>query len=826
MTKAGFDLRELLILGRPFLSKDIDFAFQNNLPAILQIKDLRIFGEPPSGEQDISLKLVKMTLPPLTLRTNETTVGSRQCILSVHNATIRMQSAFPTAVKATIDLQTDDIQVSSFQKASIEHIGISELHLLADKLSPQQNSLLGLTGSFRISHKAFIKGFEIQNTAGISRIDHQLNLALQVKNASSCRVDLLDFQMTSPEITVRTKEGKTVKTNLSLLSNGRLKCDLSNPQNTDVENLRLETTLGQSVNLETKVKAQKLGAKGLQTEGNIHLDLGALLPLLAEYFPSAHRLSGTTKTEWSFSGRTPLQQEIQTLMTESTSLRQYIEKLNFFKYLKVKTSLRDVALQWPEREKGMLRVQGISTTLPVSLSLDNNLRHIEFSGSLAIKEIQGSPTLKDLDSPLGLSLDLNGSLHNMDVFRFSEQLRLRPLPVTQTAQVKIDNISSLLEQDLNTFLPAALSRLQANISGNLQADFGQPAQNLGFGLAVGNAIQAGLFAELVGGERIAFDFNMTSPGLEVTIQDMGTINGFGSHLHLSKIYQVRQSHGEKTKMYGKYPQLSLRVLTPPEQKNPLLPDSRKLERQKTPYWAQDLGHQPDLSLTRIQLMALPLPLDISHLSLETRQHQGIPGIENFQLDLWSGTLVGKARILPRDSGFGLDLACSFSGLDATAALPGRLQPQRDATTQLSGRILLETPLKNQLKSMLQELNLTLDLTHIGSQTLQQFLYAMDPTGNNEAIVRQRKLLESGRPKLIQLAVEQGNLSLTGTVEVKGIKIQLPPIKRFQISELPLQDQFSNVNIPLNTILNLLHIVAAQGIMITSDNSIQWIGARP
>jgi hypothetical protein len=103
---------------------------------------------------------------------------------------------------------------------------------------------------------------------------------------------------------------------------------------------------------------------------------------------------------------------------------------------------------------------------------------------------------------------------------------------------------------------------------------------------------------------------------------------------------------------------------------------------------------------------------------------------------------------------------------------------------------------------------------------------MDPTGSNEAIVRQRKLLESGRPKLIQLAVEQGNLSLTGTVEVKGIKIQLPPIKRFQISELPLQDQFSNVNIPLNTILNLLHIVAAQGIMITSDNSIQWIGARP
>lgn len=824
LTKGQFDLHEILALGRPFLSDQNIFEFTKKLPALFKIKNLKLKGQPPPFEQHITLDQAKILLPPVQVRSGQNKVRTGPLSLSMHNSTIKMKSAFPTEVQAMVELQAENIHMSGLQNASVARINLADLHLVAEELSPNKKSALGLIGSFGLSQKGQINGIKIQNTAGISRIDNQLNLNLQLNEDDLCLLGLKDFQISIPKIKAFIGPGKSLQTNLNLVSSGQITFDPSNPISADIKALNLKTSLGELLSLDTSFKAQKLGYNGLQSEGMIRINPGEIQPMLKKILPKESSLAGKISLDWNLAGRRPGKQKVQKLIDHTKSLNQKLSSSEFLEKLKLKATIKDLDLNWPVTGLGLAQVRGITTKTPFTLSLNNGLKQIQLSAGLDISEIKDLPGLKGLDPPLGLSLALDGSVNNLEQLRLTEQLRLKPWAVTQTAQIILENIDSLLGQEPNQILPAALSSLQARISGSLEADFQQPYRSLASGLSIGNQIEAGLKAELVGGEHIDLDLHLTSPGLVVNLQDLGSISGLQSNLRLSKTYQLRLDKSYKPEESKEKLGLSNRVLNPSQQKEALSFESRQSKHHKTPYWARNFNLQPDLSLSQANLQALPLPVKISNLTLQTSQHRGVPGIENFQIDLWSGTIMGKARILPRDNGFLLDLACSFSGLDAAAALPARLHPQTSSETQLSGQIILELPLEDQIDQILQNLNLNLNLTHIGSQTLQQFLYAMDPTGSNEAIVKQRKLLETGRPKLIKLAIDQGSLSLTGKVEVKGIDIQLPPIERFRISELPIKDRLSNLNVPLKKILDLLHMVAAQEIVIDSDNNVHWIGS--
>jgi len=823
INKGQFKLQEILTLTQPLLTKKISFNFLKGYPGLVQINDLHFRGQPPPHEQDITLDQIKIALPPLDFHSEENRIKTGPLALSLYNSTIKMQSAFPSEVRTIADLQVNDLVLHGIEDISIGQLDIFKLQLVAEQLKPNNKSLLGLIGQFHIHEQAKIERLALPNQAFFPRVTQELNLDLKFKNPFSCLIDLQELKVTSPEMTFFTSPKKPLKTGFNFRSTGKFCLNPFEPMMTDIEDMAVDIDLGRSLNLKTNLQAMSLGKKELKSQGKIKLDLAKLKPLLIKSLPFKSDFSGQTEINWSLTGRVPNNNEIKLLKSPDALSDQSLNKMYFLHNLKLTSSMKQINLKWPLPDLGWIQIVDMKTKRPLTIDLSKGLSRIALLADIDIKEIQNVPGLEKLDYKPGLSLLLEASISDLNQIRLTERLKLKPLSITQTAKVVMDNLGSLLNKSTEQLLPVALSKLQAQISGGFQADFGSSGQILAPGIALGNRIKADFRADLAGEDRLDLDLKLISPGFEAKFKDMALIKGLQSQLELSKTFYIHQAQN-KPMNSKQESNLSKQVLEPVDEIREKSFDSR---RQDKPYWLKEFGQQPDLALAQANLQALPFPINISDLSLNISQTKGIPGIESFQLDLFSGTLVGKARIVPRESGFGLDLACSFSGLDANQVLPKRLRSKTgSAASQISGRLSLDLPFEEQIAKMIQKLDLKLDLTHIGSQTLQKFLYAMDPSGSNEAIVRQRKLLDLGRPKRIKLSLNQGSLSLSGQVVVKGIEINLPSINRLLVSELPLEEQLSDLGLPFNSVNKILKTIAGQEIILGKDKSLYFNRTNP
>jgi len=232
-----------------------------------------------------------------------------------------------------------------------------------------------------------------------------------------------------------------------------------------------------------------------------------------------------------------------------------------------------------------------------------------------------------------------------------------------------------------------------------------------------------------------------------------------------------------------------------------------------------IAKRPSLSFDSAHIETGPLPLDISNYEMEFRLTRSLPAIDYFQFDMMGGTTVGAVSISRDRDLFILHMDSSFSGLDANQLLPG---PKKDSSqkseklpgdTELSGELSLQLPISEDPDEALNNLSAILRLTHIGSRTLERFLYAMDPYESNETISRQRNILRQGTPRWIDLKIRHGNLSLTGEVQVKGVSVQLPSIERLNVTALPLHRKLEKNLSSLGPVVNALKTLSADAIII-------------
>jgi hypothetical protein len=124
--------------------------------------------------------------------------------------------------------------------------------------------------------------------------------------------------------------------------------------------------------------------------------------------------------------------------------------------------------------------------------------------------------------------------------------------------------------------------------------------------------------------------------------------------------------------------------------------------------------------------------------------------------------------------------------------------------------------------VLHDLRVNVDLTHIGSRALERFLYAMDPHESHETVVQQRNLLRVGSPRWIQLKIQYGNLSMSGELEVKGVRVNFPPIERVNVANLPLHQRLEESLSALGPIVDLLKTISADGILLGPEGAIRFV----
>ena len=158
---------------------------------------------------------------------------------------------------------------------------------------------------------------------------------------------------------------------------------------------------------------------------------------------------------------------------------------------------------------------------------------------------------------------------------------------------------------------------------------------------------------------------------------------------------------------------------------------------------------------------------------------------------------------------------AFSGLDANRLLQRRgagnfpNQKAESEDTQVSGQMSLRIPVAPHAGTVMNDLNAVFRLTHVGARTLERLLYAMDPHENNESIVS-----TTGTAEKRNTPLDRGGRSAREPVSngrgvtVGGSNINLPPIKRLNVTGLPIQTRIQNLAVRLTPLVKGLKILSA------------------
>ena len=213
-----------------------------------------------------------------------------------------------------------------------------------------------------------------------------------------------------------------------------------------------------------------------------------------------------------------------------------------------------------------------------------------------------------------------------------------------------------------------------------------------------------------------------------------------------------------------------------------------------------LAPSHSLSIGSIQARATPLPLTISNLAIDIDLQDNLPVMELLQFDLLGGTLTANAGLLRKKGRYHVDANVQFSGIS-------------------SGSLEFSMPIDTDITAVIADMKAVVNISHIGSRTLERLLYALDPSGSDETIVAQRRLLKRGSPKWVRIALRDGAMSLQGEVNLLGTTIALPSLERLNVSELSLVKQYGDGLGQLAPAITALDTLSAASLRIQPDGRI-------
>ncbi len=224
---------------------------------------------------------------------------------------------------------------------------------------------------------------------------------------------------------------------------------------------------------------------------------------------------------------------------------------------------------------------------------------------------------------------------------------------------------------------------------------------------------------------------------------------------------------------------------------------------------------PDITMASFDLAHLPIPVNMGQSRLSVSLTGGFPEVE-FALDLLNGTITGSAGLIREQDQYYLRVRTAFSGIDS-AVLISDAAARTGGETEINGALSARIPVTGSMRTLLENARVQLYFSRIGSRALERILYALDPYESNEAIMSQRRLLRTGSPKEIRLGVENGFLSLDGSVAAGSITIDIPRLQRLNVAEIPGIKKFEPSLAGLGNIISMLDILTAQTLLTDPAN---------
>lgn len=458
-------------------------------------------------------------------------------------------------------------------------------------------------------------------------------------------------------------------------------------------------------------------------------------------------LGGIFSLDWQAAGTTPDPDSLD-LSFQPSRMSRIIKEFAFLERLNAALRLDGVTAV--DEKLGRCRVD---TSRPLTLRLADGLGTIRFDGGAAVQ----SALLPDT-----VQADLSFALEGLDRSRWTLRAAMSKFNASLTAEGALEGLFSLAEDVLaNRRDPVAA--LLTHVSGSLDhvLELDGPAEVRGIG--VSGTARAHSSVSMQAGRRVGAVADLLFDDCSIRTA-AGSVNGLRGDFRFAKAF-VMQSEAPGSQAA---PGLSRRVLG-------VGPANRSAAGAGAPESAGEIR------FGRVEVTGGPVPLELTDgLAALRLDHR--PGLSRFGFDILGGSVRGNAAFGPEDEPR-FNINTVFSNVDFARLLD--TAPKDDAS--VDGRLRLSLPVMADAGRILEEVELTALVPRIGAGTLDSLLAAMDPDGADPNIAAQRRMVAMGGPRDISMRIRGGNFSLEGEVEVFGVRLKLPPVRRVSLAALPVRD---------------------------------------
>jgi len=738
-------------------------------------------------------------------------------------------------VQAEISAAMDGLRLPGKTPVELSRFSLPRLGLRVEGFALNPAALFALTGNATLDMESQAKGMAIKGKAAIPAMDARLRLRAALPADKSASVQLDALELGAPVVRVVQQGKPALEVPLRLHSSAPNIRLSGAPLTPALSGLRFDLDLGAALNCAGQAD---LAGRDLRTEGRLRLDAAKLLALAAHLAPPKAKASGAVALDWKLAATLPASQPGTQPATQpgtkptaakaGKKLSQRLKELRDVREADVQLRLDALSLDWPlaaavgKAETGRpaetLHLRGLSTPKPLRLVSKNGAEESTLSGSLAFGPMDSLPGAGKLAKPLRGLLTLNAAQQGARSVQLSQVLHLEGFELDQNLSLTLDKLDGVLDRD-DDRLAAALEQMDGQASFSLvtglqalpaKARSAESGRKTGAQALSGKGrLEAGAEVRLYGGKSLALSARLLSPGLNITMGPDLSVTGLTSDVRFTRRYELAPGLRCPGEPGVETTPLSEQVFSQSTGGTGAYPGGEALGQ----LLRTDSAGPSDgvFALSRLKMKAGGLPLDIHDVELRLDTSGPVPGLRAFRAGLLGGNVLGSAMLRKNAGRYSLNADMAFTGIDPSRFFPAKGRSIPASQSETSGRLSLSVPLTPDPEALLQRMNLRADITKIGPATLERMLYALDPEEKNETIVQQRRLMGIGYPRYLRIAAAYGNLSVTGAVEVKGFQLDLPPVDRLAIANLPLRQQLARPLASLPALIKALD--AASGTRI-------------
>ncbi|MBF0225814.1 MAG: hypothetical protein HQK76_10195 [Desulfobacterales bacterium] len=734
----------------------------------------------------------------------------------VNNVNVQIANLFPQKASIDLNLGLGEFNFNGPINLNVTGVKIDKISVNADKIEKEEDSIAGIISQISLSENIIIDKIKIPKMLEVKDFKESINLSCELLKDKKAKASLKKFSVSIPFISYENEKLGVFKTSSDInLKLDKFQLNKLDPPQADISGVNVDIKVADVLGVKIDADAKNLGESSIKTKGEISINLENAYKDFISKILNTIKVNGDVKLKWAFDGRRPSPEEIENLSkTPSFDLKQ---DLAFIDNLYVSLLLNSINAGIKVDDKTTFEIKNLSTIKPFSyqFSSHNGKGEINFELGTSIKE---TPPTR-LKKPLNINFKLSANHDNLNTFLLSESFSVEPLEFSQKINLSLYGIDKLLKKDINKDKSVLLNTVGGDFSFNLNINKASDIKMFVEGIDVKGSIKTAINLGLIPGETAFMKINSNIPEMDIAMNKTLNIDDLTLNLNLEKKYSLKKDRKEEL-IIADIP-LSVRVIKP-EPKSSMTVTSRGNFVEK---YIEDIsGRIKDnytFSFKSAKVQSSPFPIEVNYAKIDFDLNNGLPVIDNFQMDILGGTIIGSISVIKKSSdNFFIQIQTAFSGIDTKNIFRDiKFSGKEDA--ELGGQLIIIVPIFTKLSQLLNEMQVDIKFTHIGSRAIERLLYGLDPYESNETIVMQRKFFRKGTPKWITIAIKNGNLSVKGEIEILGVGIKIPSLERLNISNLPGLSKFEKNLSALSVLIELLKALSSDGISMNQNGELSF-----